>query len=163
MKSLRVFAVILSISTVSLAADREFRGVVRAIESSYGVHHMHIPLLGFALWFVRPEGVSGLKLAVFENFDGPSAVDDVNRIVENSLGPDWHPFVRVRSKHDGETTLIYASPEGGKLRMMIVSVESSEATVVELKLSDRAIKHWIDEPEESAKDQSGHGHHRADN
>jgi len=163
MKSLRVFVVILSVSTMSLAADHEFRGVVRAIETSYGLHHMHIPLLGFALFFVRPEGVSGLKLAVFENFNVPSAVDDVDRIVENSLGPDWHPFVRVRSKHDGETTLIYASPEGGKLRMMIISVESSEATVVELKLSERGIKLWIDEPKETAKDQSGHGRHHADN
>jgi len=163
MKSLRVFALVLSVSVSSLAADHEFRGVVHAIESSYGVHHMHIPLPGFALWFVRPEGISGLKLAVFENFNGPSALDDVSRIVENSLGPDWHPFVRVRSKHDGETTLIYASPEGGKLRMMIVSVESSEATVVELKLSERGIKRWIDEPKETAKDQSGRGHHHADN
>jgi len=163
MKSLRVFVLILSVATSSLAADHEFRGVVRAIESSYGVHHMHILLLGFALFFVRPEGVSGLKLAVFENFNSPSAVDDLDRIVENSLGPDWHPFVRVRSKHDGETTVIYASPQGGKLRMMIVSIESSEATVVELKLSERGIKRWIDEPKETAKDQSGRGHHHADN
>jgi len=163
MKSLRVFVLILTVSASSLASDHEFRGVVRAIESSYGVHHMHIPLLGFVLFFVRPEGVSGLKLAVFENFNVPTALDDVNRIVENSLGPGWYPFVRVRSKHDGETTLIYASPSGGKLRMMIVNVESSEATVVELKLSERAIKRWIDEPKETAEDQSGHNRHHSDN
>jgi hypothetical protein len=147
---------------LTFGSDHEFRGVVHAIERNYGVHHMHIPLLGFALFFVRPEGVSGLKLAVFENFHAPTAVDDVNRILENSLGPGWYPFVRVRSKGDGKTTLIYANPSG-KLRLMIVNVESSEATVVELKLSERAIKQWIDEPKQKAEDQAGHGSHPSDN
>jgi hypothetical protein len=48
------------------------------------------------------------------------------------------------------------------MRMMIVNVESSEATVVELKIGDRAIKEWLKEPGERAEDNSGHRHH-ADN
>ncbi len=166
MKSLRIFLLVLCATTLAFAGDNEFRGVVHAIEGHYGVRHMHIPLLGFAMWFVRPEGVSGLKLAVFENFNGPAEADDVTRVVENSLGPGWYPFVRVRSKNavkgDDETTLIYASPAGGKLRMMIVNVESSEATVVELKLSERAIKGWLKEPGEKAEGQAGHRHHADD-
>ena len=162
MKSLRVLLLILCCSTLSHAGDNDFRGVVHAIEGHYGVHHMHIPLMGFALWIARPQGVSGLKLALFENFNGDST-EDVSRVVENSLGPDWYPFVRVRSRNsvmgDDETTLIYASPSEGRLRMMIVNVESSEATVVELKLSDRAIKGWLKEPGEEAEGQSGHHHH----
>jgi len=122
---------------------------------------MHIPLLGFALFFAKPEGVSGLKLAVFEGFQ-TTAHAEVQRVVESSLGPGWYPFVRVRSKGDRETTLIYANPSGDKMRMMIVNVESSEATVVELKLSDRAIKHWLKEPGERAEGQSAHHGHHAD-
>jgi hypothetical protein len=166
MKSLRAFLLVFCASTMAFAGDNEFRGVVHAIEGRYGVRHTHIPLLGFAMFFVRPEGVSGLKLAVFENFNGPTEPDDVSRIVENSLGAGWYPFVRVQSKSDaaggGETTLIYASPSGGKLRMMIVNVESSEATVVELKLSERAIKQWLKEPGEQAEGQSGHRRHPGD-
>ena len=166
MKSLRIFLLVLCATNLAFAGDNEFRGVVRAIEGRYGVRHMHIPLLGFAMWFARPEGVSGLKLAVFENFQGPTAPEEVSRLVEDSLGPDWYPFVRVRSRNDvkgdAETTLIYASPAGGKLRMMIVNVESSEATVVELKLSERAIKGWLKEPGEQAEGQSGHHHHTDD-
>ena len=163
MKSLRVLALILCASTLAAAADHEFRSVVRSIETSYGVHHMHIPLLGVALFFVRPAGVGGLKLAVFEGFKTPTDAADVTRIIESSLGPDWHPFVKVHSKGDtnGETTLIFASPAGGHMRMMIVDLEPSEATVVELNLSDRAIKKWMKEPGEEADNQSGH-HHRAD-
>ena len=164
MKSLRVIVLILCASTLAAAGDPEFRGIVGAIENQYGVHHMHIPLLGVAMFFARPEGVSGLKLAIFENFHNPTAADEIRAVVENKLGPDWHPFVRVREKKpdkgdSGETTLIYVSPAGGKLRMMIVNVESSEATVVELKLSERAIKQWLDEPGEKARDHSGHSHH----
>jgi len=53
---------------------------------------------------------------------------------------------------DGETTLIYASPSGGKLRMMIVNLESEEASVVELKLSDHAIKRWLQDPKDNAEE-----------
>jgi hypothetical protein len=44
--------------------------------------------------------------------------------------------------------------------MMIVNVESSEATVVELKLSDRAIRQWLKEPGEEAEGQAGPLRHR---
>jgi hypothetical protein len=163
MKLLRVsFVFVLFASSLSFAADAEFRGVVHAIESQYGVRHTHIPLLGFALFFARPEGVSGVKLAVFEDFHGPTAVADVSRIVEHSLGPEWYPFVRIRSKDDDEATIIYTSPSGGRLRMMIVNVESSEATVIELKLSEHAIKRWLEDPKDNAKD-SSHSRHSVDN
>ena len=161
--SLRIFLVVIFASSLAFAGDPEFRGVVNAIEGHYRVRHMHIPLLGVALFFARPEGVSGLKLAVFENFPGIDSTDDVRRIVETSLGPGWYPFVRVRSQLGRETTLVYTNPSDRKLRMMIVNVESSEATVVELKLSDHAIKQWLKEPGEEAEDQSGHRRHRGDN
>lgn len=163
MKSLQVVVLVLVLCASTVAADHEFRGVVRSIESAYGVHHMHLPLVGVVLFFVRPAGVGGLKLAVFEGFKTPTDVANVTRVIESSLGPDWHPFVRVRSKGEtnGETTLIYASPAGGHMRMMIVSIEQSEATVVELKLSDRAIRKWMKEPGEEAENRSGR-HHRAE-
>jgi len=65
--------------------------------------------------------------------------------------------VRVRSRDDGETTLIYTSPSENKLRMMIVNLEPSEATVVELNLSERAIERWLKEPGEEAEGR--HSHH----
>jgi hypothetical protein len=57
----------------------------------------------------------------------------------------------VRSNGDGESTLIYANPNGGKMRLLIVNIEASEATVVELNISDRAIKGWLKEPGEKAE------------
>ena len=159
MKSLRSILFLLCCTTFAFGRDRDFRGVVNAIEHTYGVHHLRIPLLGVAMFFARPEGVSGLHLAVFEGFDTPADMDEVCRVVESSLGEGWYPFVRVRSRDDGETTLIYANPSGGKMRMMIVNLEPSEATVVELNLSERAIKAWLSEPGENAEGEAVHHHH----
>ena len=159
MKSLRSLLLLLCCTTFAFGRDRNFRGVVNAIEHTYGVHHLRIPLLRFAMFFALPEGVSGLHLAVFEGFDTPADMDEVRRVVENSLGEGWYPFVRVRSRDDGEITLIYANPSGGKMRMMIVNLEPSEATVVELNLSERAIKTWLSEPGENAEDDASHHHH----
>ena len=160
MKSLRVLLLVICAATLAHGGDHEFRGVVRAIESTYGVHHAHIPLLGITLFFGgHAEGVSGLQLAVFENLGGAAEANDISHLLEGSLGPDWHPFVRVRSHADGETTLIYINPAGGEMRMMIFSLEQSEATVVELNVSDRAMKKWLKEPGEEAETHSGHGGH----
>jgi hypothetical protein len=150
-------------STLATASDNEFRGVVNAIESHYGVHRTHIPLLGFALFFVHTEGVSGIKLAVFEDFHPSVPVgDEVRDVVERSLGPDWHLFVRVQSHADGENTLIYANFSSDKMQMLVVNLDRDEATIVQMKLSDRAIKKWIDEPREKAENESGHHSHRDD-
>lgn len=165
MKScLRTFLVILCASTLAFAGDHEFRGVVSAIESHYGVRHTHIPLLGFAMFFARPEGISGFKLAVFEDFhpSAANAADDVRDVVDRELGPDWHLFVRTHSRADHENTLIYANLSSGKFQMLIVNLEPGEATVIEMKLSERAMRKWIQEPKGSADDESSHHHHQAE-
>jgi len=158
-KTLRVILLLIGATTLAAAADHDFRNVVRAIEHTYGVHHMRIPLLGVAMFLARPEGVSGMHLAVFEGFETPEDSAEVRRTVENSLGDGWYPFVRVHSRDGGETTLIYANPSAGKMRMMIVNLEPSEATIVELNLSERAIKAWLKEPGENGEDEAGHRHH----
>ena len=161
MKSLRVVALVLCASSLAFAGDPEFKGIVHSIEHTYGVHHTRIPLLGVAMFFARPSGVRGLKLAIFEGFQTPTDSGDVSRVIESSLGPGWYPFVRVRTKGktDGETTLIYTSPSGNKMRMMIVSLEPSEAVVVKMELSEHAIEKWLKEPEEEVDHRVDGRHH----
>jgi hypothetical protein len=164
--------VVLCACVFSFAGDADSRGndshsscVVHAIEDHYGVHRTHIPFLSLAMLFARPAGVSGFKLAVFEDFhssDVASVNDDMQHVVEHSLSSDWHLFVRTRSRDDGDNTLIYVNLGDGKMQMMIVAIEPNEATVVEMNLSERALRRWIDEPKESAKDQSGHHRHLAE-
>lgn len=159
MKSLRVAILVVCASSLAFAGDPEFHTIVKSIEHTYGVHHLRIPFLGVAMFFARPSGVHGLKLAVFEGFHSPDDTEAVRRVVERSLGPEWHPFVRVlsRGKQNGETTLIYTNPTGNRMRMMIVNLEPSEAVVVKMDLSDDAIEKWLKEPGEEAE---GHRHHQ---
>jgi hypothetical protein len=155
-KSFRVLVLVLCTSPL-FAADHDFQDVVNAIETTYGVRHMHIPLLGVALFFVRPDGVRCRKLAVFENFQAPVDSSEVGRLIEDRLGPDWHPFVRVHEKGgSGETTLIYAQPSGHKMRMLVVNIEPSEATIVEVNIPDHSITKWLKEPGEEAENQTHH-------
>ena len=158
MKSLRVLIVVLCSSAMAFAGEPEFHGLVRSIETTYGVHHMRIPLLGVALLFARPAGAHGLRLALFEGFKTPMDSDEVRHVIESSLGTGWYPFVRVHSKGEttGETTLIYASPNGQSMRMLIVNLEPSEAQIIELNLRDRDIKKWLKEPGEEAQGRSSH-------
>jgi hypothetical protein len=159
MKSLQIVILMLAMATLARAAEPEFKGVVHAIEQTYGVHHMRIPFLGLALFIARPAGASGVRLAVFEGFETPADLSEVSRVVEGSLGPDWYPFVRVHSNHGkdgGESTLIYTNPTGGAMRMMIVNLESSEATVVEVKLNERTMRKWFNDTEEEAKSEFRH-------
>ena len=132
---------------------------------------MRIPFLSFAMSFAaRPAGVSGIRLAVFEDFHPSSASmhtsasmsQDLQCVVEHSLGPDWRLFVRTRTQDHSHDALIYLNLSEAKLQMMIVTIEPDEATVVEMNLSDRALKKWLDEPKESAEDNSGHHHHLAE-
>ena len=157
MKSVRVIILLLCASTCAFARNAEFQGIVRSIEQTYGVRHTHIPFFGLAAFLARPAGVRGLKLAVFEDFRPPADTDDFRRVIENSLGPDWHPFIRVESKREtqGETTLIYMNPSGGQMRMMIVNIEPSEAMILHVNLSEHAIEKWLKEPGE----QVSHNHH----
>ena len=157
MKSLRVAILVVCASSLAFAGDPEFHTIVKSIEHTYGVHHLRIPFLGVAMFFVRPSGVHGLKLAVFEGFHATDDTEAVRRVVERSLGPAWHPFVRVYSKgkENGETTLIYTNPTANRMRMMIVNLEPSEAVVVKMDLSDDAVEKWLKEPGEEAE-----GHHR---
>ena len=152
MKSLRIVALVLCASSFAFAGDTEFRGIVRSIEHTYGVHHLRIPFLGMAMFFARPSGVRGLKMAIFEGFQSRGDSEGISHLIESSLGPDWYPFVRVRTKGkvDGETTLIYTNPSGNRMRMMIVNLEPSEAVVVKMELSEHAIEKWLKEPGEEA-------------
>jgi hypothetical protein len=164
MKTLRIAILVLCTSSFAFCADAEFKAIVHSIEHTYGVHHVHIPFLGLAMFFARPSGVRGFKLAVFEGFHATADSEEVSRVVEQSLGPGWYPIVRVLTKGqtDGETTLIYTNPNGNGMRMMIVNLEPSEAVVLKMDLTEHAIEEWLKEPGEKVDHHVERQHHEDD-
>lgn len=149
---------------IAHATDREFKDVVEAISDEFHARPTHIPLMGLvnAVTFVaRPAGTKHVAIAVFENLDSRDRDGrELAQSIRRAVGGAWKPFVQVWSRHGEETVLVYMRMEGRDCRLLVTSIEPSEATVVELKLNPEALQKWMVSPRESA----GHhwGHHDRD-
>jgi hypothetical protein len=142
------------------AGDREFNSVVSTVEAQYGVHKMHVPLLGFATFCLKMAGTPGtsdMKIAVFQHMPRPRGSSDLEfeQRVTSSLGPEWQRFVRVRTQENNGFTIIYTNAGEKDIKMMIVTLQPDDATVVQVKLKSSDLKRWIDDPEGMA-DQDAH-------
>src|ERR1017187_5152110 len=105
---LRWTAVLLAASVAALAAD-EFDHVVNAIESHYHTRRVHIPLMGVANLVVNvahPAGVSGFKLAIFEDLGSRESGDeaDLDQFMNGLSGTGLHLMVRAHSQPGGDST-----------------------------------------------------------
>ncbi len=84
-----------------------------------------------------------MKLAVFEHVSaGPSDFVETADSVANGEG--WNRIVRVRNKN-GECTNIYTRRGGNRLRMLIASLDSGDATFVELHIKPEQLMKFVDE------------------
>lgn len=134
--------------------DNQFNAVVKAIENQYGVHHTGVPFLGLAKFCMRvgkvPYG-TGLKIAVFENLPQSDIAENgsFQETLEKIIGNGWHPMVMARSRDDGSLTMIYTSPDQQELRLLIVSIDEKEATVVQTKLQKEQVWKWVSQPEDA--------------
>ena len=134
------------------AGDRGFDAVVHAVAATYHARQS----LKFVSWFAgvatrfaRPEGVKSLRMAIFEDQDFTPRGDEeaFAQIVDSALQKDWRPLVRVSSRRDQERTFIYARDAGKNVKLFIVTLDSSEAVVMEVKVSAQRFSQMIDEPE----------------
>src|SRR5947209_13067788 len=146
-------ALILIVPLASQASDMS--RVVRAVENDLGIRHMHIPMLGMAMFIGRVATgfqMRGVRLAVFENEKlSQSSPQQLERTVWNALGPDWNPFVKSTSNHGGEQNWIFVREEGKKLHMFIATAERGEISLVEVNVSDRQMQRWIKDTDEMGR------------
>lgn len=149
--ALVLLALLTFASVPASAKDREFDAIARHIKSTYRGKRVRIPFLGlanFAVKIVRPAGVKSFKLATFENLQKPEPgrESELASVIRQSLDPAWRPLVRVRSR-DGEQTFIYIRDAGDNVKLMVVSLEATEATVIRVKVSPKTLMKWINQPE----------------
>jgi hypothetical protein len=150
----RLLVAVLALCSVAVAGDKEFDQIVGAIEKHYGVTKTHIPLMGVANLFVKtahPQGVSGFRIAVFEDLKGAEGDSDFMDRLDLGL----HRLVRVRSSADGEATYIYAADAGKSTRVLVATFESNQATVVEVKADMDALVRLLGDPTHMGKALSG--------
>lgn len=135
-------------SPATARAD-DFDAVVRNVRAACGGKKVHIPFLGlagFATKLVRPAGVKSFKLAVFEDLTRAGDVSGLGAAVERSLGPGWRPLVRIRSGRGAEQTHVYVREAGDNLKLMIVTLDGEQATVIRAKVDPEALARFAQDP-----------------
>ena len=143
------------------AADDDFGRIVHHIEANYHVHRQHrwvMGLAGFAVKFWHIEGVKSFKGAIFEDQPFVNAASDTrfDEIVRAAMDSGWQPLVQSWDRHSGERTYIYAqevsSKKGKDMKVLVVSLESNEAVVLQVKVDLRKLNDFVE--------QANAGHHR---
>ncbi len=143
----------------AFARDCQFDAIVREIAARYHRRPMRfMGLVSFIANRARPEGIHNIRFAVFEGLDTSANPpgSDFAEFVARAAGPEFHPFVRVESRRDGEYTQVFARPVEEDFELLIVCVERHEATVMRMRLNPERMSEWEDDPAGKAR-HSAHG------
>ena len=135
-------------SPVTARAD-DFDSVVKNVRAACGGRKVRIPFLGlagFATRLVRPAGVKSFKLAVFEDVTRSGDVSGLGAAIGQSLGPEWRPLVRIRAGRGAEQTHVYVREAGDDLKLMIVTLDGEQATVIRAKVNPEALARFARDP-----------------
>lgn len=148
-------ALMVPFAVLASSGERGFDGVVRNIEHQYHVKATHIPLMGLVSLVARRAShgaVSGMHIAEFEGFSGEMDGQDMNRMVEEKLGPGWERVIRETGRHGSSQTLIYMRMEGNRMGMFVLDADGHDLNVVQLSVDPRHL----------AEEVSRYDHHNHD-
>src|SRR5918911_2115628 len=124
------------------ADDPEFDAITKHLKLRYNAKRVSIPFLGLANFFVkivRPAGVKSFKVAIFEDLNfgsGQGGSVGLNAVMRTALSPEWQPLVRVRSR-DGEQLYVYAREAGENIKLMVVTIDRTDAVAARVKISPK--------------------------
>lgn len=143
------------------AAGDDFNNIVHQIEAEYHVHQSY-PFLSAFAGFVgkcsRVAGVKAFKMAIFEDHDLLSSGGDarLDEVIQSAGKSGWQPMIKSFSRRSHEHNYIYVQAHGKDFRLLLVTLEPSEAVVLEVGIDAAKLSKFIN-------DHSGHGdHHTVD-
>jgi hypothetical protein len=144
-----ILAVFLALPQPAQAKD-DFGQIVKHIEVTYHVHRQHrfvMGMAGFVVKFWHVAGVKNFKGAIFENQPFVNTAGDTrfNEIMRAAMDSGWQPMVQEWDRHSGERTYIYAQDLGKDLKVLVVSLESDEAVVIQVKVDPNKLDEFIRE------------------
>jgi hypothetical protein len=150
-------ALIPMLAAIPLAAiassSGDFDAVLTAVEHRYSAHAERVPMMGFVnfcAWMATGGGVKGMRVAEIDGLPGTPNSEELQKLVRDSLGPNWQPFVTDR-EGDKEVSVIYVQPVGGSMRMMIADYDNHELDLVRIEINGDRLRHWMKDPDGSAR------------
>ncbi len=135
-----------------VAKGKGFDDVTKHLEKNYGAKKTKVPMLGlakFAVRLVRPAGVKGFKLAVYEDqdFTGRGEKVSFGQVMRQAYAKDWSPLVQMHSKRDGDSrTYIYVKQSKKDVEFAVATVAEREAVVVQVKFNPDAAARFLENP-----------------
>jgi len=162
-----ITAVVLSLvlaAGVTYAKGDDFNSVVKMIEQFYGVKHEGIPFLARAgmtatRTAARIKGgtarrlaeAGSIKLAVFEDQKFAGEFPKFRSTLNNALNQTWMPLVQTTSATDQEQVYIFLREAGEKFNVLVITIESRDASVVQVTLSPENLRLLLKDPEGTGK------------
>ena len=156
--------VLMALSVPVHAKGDDFKSVVKMIEQFYGVKHQGIPFLAkagmkLATTAARIKGgeakriaeAGSIKLAVFENQDFDGDFTKFRASLNAALSATWIPVIQTLSAKTQEQSYIFLRSAGEKFNVLVITIESREATVVQVTLSPKNLARLMKDPEGTAK------------
>ena len=136
----------------TFAEGSDFSRLAKLVESHYQVQREPIPIWGVIkpmFKAARPLGAKRFEIAVFEDLTPDRAGDskELGRLTQGLLGPNWQRMVGVYSKANREQSLIYSKINGKDLRLMIVTLDSGGAVLLEVELKPAQLAKWLQDPQ----------------
>lgn len=132
------------------AKDKDYDAIINHLQKNYQAKKVKIPfmwLARFAVRIVKPAGVRSFSFTMFENlkFSNNTLDDEMKFAMTNSLSPEWLPILRVRSR-TGEQVYAYLRESGKNIRMMLVTFNQDQATVIKATFNPDKLAEFINNP-----------------
>ncbi|PWT88983.1 MAG: hypothetical protein C5B55_12135 [Blastocatellia bacterium] len=165
-KNCFVVSLMLVLVAPAQAKGDDFNSVVKMIEQFYHVKHESIPFLAragmkAATTAAKLKGgtarriaeAGSVKLAVFENqsFEYDGEVTQFRNSLNAALNDTWTPFVQYLAPIDKEQSYIFLRAAGDKFNVLLVTIESKEATVIQITVSPANLALLLKDPEGMSK------------
>jgi hypothetical protein len=147
------FAVVLVFTFAVPAANakgNEYDAVCDHLESKYKAKKVKIPFMWLAravVGVVRPAGVKSFKITQFRNlqFSRESLDKEMQAVMTNAFSDDWSPILRVRSRN-GEQVYMNMRETGNSVKILLVSIEKDEATVIRARFNPDKLVAFMENP-----------------
>jgi hypothetical protein len=132
------------------ANGNEYDAVCDHLKSKYQAKKVSIPFMWLAraaVGIVRPAGIKSFKVTVFRDlkFSREMLDKEMQAVMKNSFSDEWSPILRIRSR-DGEQVYMNMREIGGSVKVLIVTINRDEATVIRARFNPEKLAGFINNP-----------------